>query len=146
IHLAWDLDKLAETVPGGGDAIKAAMKKLLGEDMHLWVGTDGKRVVTLTANDWNAARKNLDGYLDGSATLGKEAAYKATRSQLPAETSLLALTDAGPMALGMGNYMLAILKAVPQLPINLPESIKPVTTKTSYLGVAMTLKPENASF
>jgi hypothetical protein len=42
--------------------------------------------------------------------------------------------------------MLAIMKAIPALPFNLPESMKPVATKRSYLGTAITLKPEYASF
>jgi hypothetical protein len=113
--------------------------------VHLWFGTDGKRVVTVTAKDWDAAAKQLDAYLDGTATLEKEPAYALTRKQLPAETTLLMLSDAGRMVQVMGNYLLGLIKATgAPLPINLPDAIKPVKTNTSYLGFAVTLRPETA--
>jgi hypothetical protein len=144
VHVTWDLDKLTESVPGGGEAMKSAMKKLLGDGIRAWFGTDGKQVVTVTANDWDTARGRLDAYLGGSAKLANEPAYTATRKELPAETSMLMLADAGPLTQKMGDYMLASFKALPQLPLNLPDEIKPVKTKTSYLGFAVTLRPENA--
>jgi hypothetical protein len=144
VHIAWDLDKLADRVPGGGDSMKAAMKKLMGEDLRLWFGADGKRVVTLTAKDWETAHKYLDTYLDGQSPVSKEPAFTSTRKQLPAETTLLMLADAGRMTNIMADYMVSIFKAMPGLPFNLPDEVKPVKTKTSYLGFAVTLKPENA--
>jgi hypothetical protein len=147
MHIVWDLDKFADAIPGGGEAAKNAIKKLLGEDQHVWFGTDGKRVVTLTAKNWDAAAKRLDAYLDGSATLEKEPAYALTRKQLPAETSILMLADAGRFTQTMGDYMLGLFKAMPaQLPFNLPDGIKPVKTKISYLGFAITLRAETAGF
>jgi hypothetical protein len=145
VSLAWDLDKFADTIPGGGDAAKAAIKKLLGEGMRLWFGTDGKRVVTVTAKDWETARQRLDAYLAGSSRLSEQAAYAKTRKQLPAETTMLMLADAGPFVTKMGDYMLSVLKAAPQqLPINLPDQIKPVKTETSFLGMSVTLRSETA--
>jgi hypothetical protein len=146
VHITWDLDKLAEAIPGGGETVKGAFKKMLGEDVRLWFGTDGKRVVTVTAKDWDAAAKQLDAYLDGTATLEMEPAYVLTRKQLPAEMSMLMLNDSGRVIQVVGNYVLALLKAVPTLQMNLPDGIKPVKTKTSYLGFAITLRPETAGF
>jgi hypothetical protein len=54
------------------------------------------------------------------------------------------LADAGKFAEAMTNYMLAIFKAFP-LPLNLPDELKPVTTKTSYIGLAVTLQPEHGA-
>jgi len=98
----------------------------------------------LTAKDWDAARTLLDRYLEGGSTLAKDPAYAATRKQLPAETTLLMLADAGRFTHVMTDYMVAIFKAVPVLPFNLPAEVKPVKTKTSYLGFAVTLRSENA--
>src|SRR5206468_790543 len=78
--------------------------------------------------------------------LSQEPAYKATRQQLPAETTLLYMADAGKLTYSMGNYMLAAFKAMPVLPIPLPDEIKPVTTETSYIGGSVTLKPQRGSF
>ena len=147
VHITWDLDKFADAIPGGGEAMKSAIKKLLGEGIRLWFGTDGKQVVTVTAKDWDTAKQRLDVYLAGSATLAKEPAFAATRKQLPAEATMLVLTDAGRFVQVMGDYMLGIFKAMPnQLPFNLPDEIKPVKTKTSYLGFAVSLQPETAAF
>jgi hypothetical protein len=147
ISLSWDLDKFADTIPGGGEAAKAAIKKLLGDGMRLWFGTDGKRVVTVTAKDWETAKQRLDSYLAGASKLSEQPAYAKTRKQLPSETTILMLADAGPFVTKMGDYMLSVLKAAPQqLPINLPDQIKPVKTETSYLGVAVTLHSETARF
>jgi hypothetical protein len=145
--LTWDLDKFADAIPGGGDAAKSAIKRLLGEGMNVWFGTDGKKVLTVTAKDWDTAKRRLETYLSGSTRLSEQAAYAATRKQLPAETTLLMLADAGPFVTKMGDYMLAIFKAMPQqLPVNLPDQIKPVKTQTSYLGFSVTLRPETARF
>jgi hypothetical protein len=144
VHITWDLDKMANAIPGGGEAGKIAMKKMMGEEMRVWFGTDGKRVVTVTAKDWDAARARLDGFLSGQSPIAKEPAFAATRSQLPAETTLLMLADAGRFTNIMADYMVSMFKAMPGLPFNLPDEVKPVKTKTSYLGFAATLKPENA--
>ncbi|HEX4592368.1 MAG TPA: hypothetical protein VH120_20730 [Gemmataceae bacterium] len=146
VQITWDLDKFADSMPGGGDAVKTAIKKLLGQSLRLWFGTDGKQVVTVTAKDWEAAKQRLDTYLDGTSTLAKEPAYEATRKHLPPEATMLLLTDAGPFVQVMGDYMLGFFKAMPnQLPFNLPDEIKPVKTKTSYLGYAVILRPETAT-
>ncbi|HEY1379190.1 MAG TPA: hypothetical protein VGF55_20475 [Gemmataceae bacterium] len=147
VHITWDLDKMTEAFPGGGEAMKAAMKKLMGTDLRMWIGTDGKRVVTVTAKNWDAAKARLDAFLGGAKSLAQDPAYRATRKQLPAETTLLMLADAGRFTFAMGDYMLGLFKAMQNqmpLPFNLPDEMKPVKTDVSYLGVAITLRPENA--
>jgi hypothetical protein len=147
IHITWDLDKFADAVPGGGDAAKAAIKKLIGEELRLWFGTDGKRVVTVTAKSWEAAQKRLDTFLAGDKTLAKDPAFDATRKHLPAEASLLMLADAGRFTHAMVDYMLSLFKAMPnQLPFNLPDQVPDVKTKTSFLGFAVVLRPESGGF
>jgi hypothetical protein len=145
-RIVFDLDKLAEAIPGGGDDVKKAMKKLLGEDLKSWFGTDGKQYVTLIAKDWTSARAVLDNYLNGSPSLGSEPAYTATRKQLPSEATVLMLADAGKFAQAMTDYMLAIFKAIPGIPFNLPAEVKPVATNTSYMGFAITFRPEHGGF
>jgi hypothetical protein len=146
VRVEFDLDKLAQTIPGGGEDVKKAMKKLLGEELRSWIGTDGKQSVTLIAKDWSAAKGYLDTYLSGSPSLGSEAAYTATRKQLPAEATALALADAGKFSQSMADYLLAIAKSLPNVPFNLPAEVKPVATSTSYLGFAITLRPEHGGF
>ena len=144
-RLQFDLDKLAEALPGGAEDMKKAFKKLIGEEVRTWFGTDGKRYVAVSAKEWPAAKAMLDAYLDGSRTLATEPAFAATRKQLPPEATMVSLADAGRFTQTMVDYMLAIMKAVPGLPFNLPDELKPVATKTSYLGFAMTLRPEHGA-
>jgi hypothetical protein len=146
VRIVFDLDKLAEAVPGGGDDVKKAMKKLLGEDLKSWFGTDGGRYVSLIGKDWAAAKERLDIYLNGSPSLGSEPAYIATRKQLPAEATVLMLADAGKFAQAMTDYMLAIFKAIPGVPFNLPAELKPVATNTSYMGFAISFRAEHGGF
>jgi len=145
-RIVFDIDKIAEAIPGGGEDVKKAMKKLLGEDIKSWFGTDGKRYVTLIAKDWTTAKEHLDTYLDGSRSLGSDPAYAATRKQLPAEATVLVLADAGKFAQAMTDYMLAIFKAIPGVPFNLPAEVKPVATNTSYMGVAISFRAEHGGF
>ena len=49
----------------GGKQMADAMKKMMGEGVNSWFGSDGKVYVQVTAKDWEAARRQLDEYLDG---------------------------------------------------------------------------------
>jgi hypothetical protein len=144
--ITWDIDKFADAIPGGGEAMKSAMKKLLGEGIKVWFGTDGRRYVAVNAKDWADAQAQLDVYLSGRNTLAAEDVFKLTRQQLPADASLFFLADAGKYAGTMIDYMLSMLKAMPGLPIALPNELKPVKTDVSYIGVAIAVKSEHGSF
>jgi len=144
--LEWDWDKIAE-VPGGKE-MAGVMKKIMGEGMNIWFGTDGKVFVQLIAKDWDNAKKYLDAYLDGTSTVGKQKAFLDARKQLPEETTSLSLLD-GPVAvkamveLGFAAMKEATGGLIPPFP--LPE-IKPPKPGLSYLGGAVTLKPKSGGF
>src|SRR5439155_11432328 len=112
-RVTFDLDKLAESIPGGGESMKKAIKRLIGEDLKTWFGTDGQRYVAVSGKDWTTAKSQLDAYLNGATTLAGESAFAATRKQLPAEASMLMLADAGKFAQAMADYFIAIFKAIP---------------------------------
>lgn len=145
-HIEWDLDKLAEQIPGGGDDAKKAIKKLMGEGMDIWFGTDGKRFITVSAKNWSEAKSKIESYLQGSETIGANEAFMATRKQLSPDATMLMLFDSGRMVMTMGEYMLSLFKAVPGLPFNLPENMKPVKTEPAFIGGSIVMKPEFGSF
>src|SRR5204862_1549852 len=120
------------------------LKKLLGEDMKVWFGTDGKVCVQVAAKDWAHAKEQLERYRDGKETLTKQQAFLATRKHLPAETSFLMLMDLPMFLQDMSTFMQAALQGQ-GLPINLPQ-LKADPKKVSYLGTAFTLQPERGSF
>lgn len=145
IKLTWDFDKLAEQVPGGGDEIKAAMKKFMGEGAEIWFGTDGKQFLQVTAKSWDEAKTIIDSFLDGKTPVSDDSAFQLTRKQLPADANMLVLADAAKFTLSMGDYVLSIMRNVPGLPINLPPNMKEVKTANSFLGMSVVMQPENGS-
>lgn len=144
--ISWDLDKLADQVPGGGDDIKKAMKDFMGEGMEIWFGTDGKQFLQVTAKSWDEAKSLIDSFLDGKTPVSGDSAFDLTRKQLPAEATMLVLADGAKFTLSMGNYLLSVMRSLPGLPFNLPPSMKEVKTANSFLGVAVVMQPENGSF
>jgi hypothetical protein len=145
VRLVWDLDKMTEQIPGAGEGVKDAMKRMMGEGMNMWVGIDGNRLLTVTGKDWNDAKARLEGFLDGKTPVNQVPAFQNTAKQLPSPSSMVYFIDAGPFTNTMVEYMVALFKAMPALPINLPDSVKPVPTDTAFIGFAVTLQPERGS-
>jgi hypothetical protein len=147
VRLAWDFDKMTAMIPGGGggDSLIAAMKKLMGDGLNIWVGIEGSRLIQIVGKDWPAAKAKLDTFLDGKNNVEKTPAFQATKKQLPAQSSMLYFIDAGPITNVMVDYMVSILKAMP-FPFPMPDSVKPVATDTAYIGMAVSLQPERGSF
>jgi hypothetical protein len=141
VSIVWDFDKL-EAGPGG-KAAGEILRKMLGEGMKAWFGTDGKVYVVVTAKDWAAAQRQLEQFLDAKDPVTEEKSFADARKSLPAQTSLLYLLDAPVFAQQMAVYMQAALKAAGKS-IDLSE-IKPSKQK-SYMGVAVTVQPERGSF
>jgi hypothetical protein len=146
VTVRYDIDKMLEKqVPDENmrAAMKDAMKKLLGESVQTWYGTDGKVVVTLTGTDWASARQRLDDYLDGKS-IAKDASYQQVRRELPAEESMIALIDAPRFAVTMGEYITTMLKGMP-VPFPVP-TLKPVKPGApAFIGMTLTLRPEEGS-
>ncbi len=145
VRLVWDFEKMAAS---GGDALKDELKKMLGEDQKAWLGVQGDKLITVTAKDFAAAKAILDKFLAGTATLGSDPAYAATRKQLPEAATSLIVLDAGRFAQTAGDYMLKMIKTSPAgglLP-NVPDGIKPIAGKPAYIGMVLALRPEYATF
>jgi hypothetical protein len=120
------------------------LKKMLGEGINTWFGTDGKVFLQATASDWKSAQKLIDQYLDGKAKVGDQQAYQDSRKALPADTTVVALIDL-PM---YGKVIYEFVQTLFQgggLPFNLPP-LKAGKTKPTYTSVAVTLKEQRVSF
>ncbi len=135
VRVRWDVDKMLSPAAGASQQEKdrlAAAKKALGDGMNLWFGTDGKAFVQVTAPDWDAAQKQLDGYLQGADRIGGDKAFTAARKALPAEATALMVIDVVRQAETLGG-------AAPRGPI--PADLQ---GKPGYVGVAATLEPGRA--
>ena len=135
------------TVAGLPDPVKdstlQALKRTANETTMMWIGTDGKVVVQVTAPDWNAAKELLEKCQDQKRSVGADAGFKVTRAQLPAESNYLIIAETGA-ALSMLLESLRstgeALPGFPKIPI-----IKPAKGEPTYVGLAVTLKGDTAS-
>jgi hypothetical protein len=134
VHFTWDLEKLGGGLPGAPAGLGETMKKMMGEGMSMWFGTDGKTYVQASGKDWKEAKHYLDAYLDGKGTLEKDAGYAAVRKHLPQRSTMLVLVNL-PRYIGVIAQMFVAQADAPSL-----------KGKPSYLGMAITLQPELGSF
>jgi hypothetical protein len=138
----WDFEKAAQAMPQGGKEAAEAMKKMLGESMKCWFGTDGKVFVQVSAADWEAAQKLLDDYLDNKDTVGQMPPFQEARKRLPAQATAMLLLDL-PQYLQVFSTVAAPMLKGQGLPIDIPE-LKAQKGR-GYVGVSMTLEPEMGS-
>jgi hypothetical protein len=88
----WDFEKQLEKLPGGGEKMAEALKKLTGEGLSMWFGPVEGALVQVSAKDWKAAEKALTQYLDKTAAVGaKHPSFAQTRERLPAKATLVSL-------------------------------------------------------
>jgi hypothetical protein len=147
VSLKWDLEKLAESLPTGGEQAAGVMKEMLGEGMNLWFGPVDKVYVQVSAKDWKTAQKYLDDYFSKKNLIGDERhkAFERARAQLPREASFVSLTNVPDYVQFMAGYMFAVLKE----PLGLtgkPPAPPAKKVPPSYMGMAMTLKAGQSSF
>jgi hypothetical protein len=141
-EMAWDLEQMLGRQPGGKEMVDA-MKKLVGEGMQIWFGTDGKVFVQVSARDWETARGYLDQFLDGNSGIGQQPAYRQTRQQLPEQASMVMLMNLPKYFQVMSDYVQAIMSATgfggnrPVPPARMGEAF--------YAGVAVTVQAEQVS-
>lgn len=123
-----------------------SMKRMVNEKTTVWFGTDGKRVVTVTAADWPAAEKLLTAYFAGSKKVGDEAAFRATRENLPADASVVSLTDVGQLTATLSESFADVSESIPGFPFGKLPKLKSTGTGAAYLGFAIGLRPGGARF
>jgi hypothetical protein len=148
VKMVWDLEKMmgkaGENLPE--DAKKKmieAFKKLVGDSANIWYGTDGKRVVQITAGDWAGAEKILDAYLKQDRPVGGEGNFRAVRKELPAETSIVGMIDLVQYGAAMLDYMKALMEPNLPWPKNYPPA--PPKAKPGFIGQAVTMQGDRAS-
>ncbi len=149
VHMVWDLDKsLAAAGAQLPDAFKKqmaeGMKKLMGEEVNVWIGTDGKSVIQVTAKDWESAQKTLDQYFKGQGTVGEDKAFTAARKLLPKQASAVVVVDVVQYVGDILDFITPILQSsgAPGLPAKFP---KPVKDKPGFVGFAATLRPDHGA-
>jgi hypothetical protein len=149
VRVTWDLDKTVAaqaSMEGMPEAVRKQMvdllKKMMGEGMQTWFGTDGKAVLQITDRDWPSAQRQLDRYLDGKDAAGGQPAFQDVRQRLPARATVLVLVEMNSYARLTAELLQAALpgpaKGPPAARSDAPQ---PVPAKPSYFGLALTLQP-----
>lgn len=147
VKLTFDFDKAIENLPQEiRDATRASMVKMMGDRSTTWIGTDGKKVINVSAKNWQIARPVVEEYLKGNKTIDKDEAFQATRKNLPAEATLIFVADTA-------RLVEMIMEAVREMTAGIPGAfpggnfppIKAPMAKPAYFGFALVLKPEYGS-
>jgi hypothetical protein len=146
VHFVWDIEKtLANTKPNGQEMPEAmrkqmadVLKRLMGDELNVWFGTDGKNVIQVTAKDFGAAQKMLDQYFKGESPAADDKSFAETRKDAPAETTLLMLIDAVQYSNVIVEVMRPFMEAQ-AVGMKLPPPIK---GKSGFLALSAELSPE----
>jgi hypothetical protein len=145
VRLAFDFEASVKDLPEGvKETTLAQLKRLVNEKMTVWIGTDGTSVVQTSAKDWDAASAALDQYLDGKKAIGDTAGYRVTRKNLPQDASFLMLLETSHTVNIITESLRAVGGAIPDFP-HLGK-VKPVKGDLTYVGIALTLKGDTATF
>ena len=124
------------------EAALASMKRLSPEKVNLWFGSDGKRFVTVTARNWDEAKKLLDGVVEKKAKVSDDPAFASVRKQLAPYASSITLFDAAKGLTFLAEYAEGLGGVLP-LPVDFPKIAK-LEGDTAYIGFAIGLKEDAA--
>ncbi|HUR55440.1 MAG TPA: hypothetical protein VMZ71_15000, partial [Gemmataceae bacterium] len=144
VNLSFDFEATVASLPEMvRESTLASLKRVANERTTMWVGTDGKSVVTVTAKDWAAASKLLDDKLGATATVGGEAGFQLTRKNLPATANMITLAETSQMIVGLAEQMKAVGESLPGFPAI--GAVKPVKGEPTYMGFAVVFKGDTAT-
>jgi hypothetical protein len=146
-RLKFDFDRAVADLPdnenGARDNARNALKRSVGGDeITLWLGSDSKRFIQLTAHDWAAAKTLADAYFDPTKSIGKSEGYELVRKQLPSDATMIVVFDATRTAYSLVGLAKGAAAAIPILPSVLPDLTAPIG-KPVYVGLTLVLKPEH---
>ena len=147
VNLTFDFAATVEALPEAArEAAMGQYKRLMKEKTSIWLGTDGKVVVQLTAKDWDTAKKLLEDYLSGKGGVGSDAGFQLARKNLPPEASLLYMLETSQVVTMLAEQAKAMGQAIPGGVFPQIGNVKPVKGDATYIGIALTLKPQTATF
>lgn len=144
VSLVFDFDETVKRIPEPArEATLTSLKKAVKDKVTYWIGAGDKRVIEVVAVDWEAAKKAIESRASGG--IGETAAFKLTRSQLPADVSFLALQETGYVLHSLADQLSTFGRDIPGLPFEMPK-INPVKGDPTFVGIAVVLKPEVGQF
>jgi hypothetical protein len=144
VFLKYDFDATVADLPEQvKEATLQSLKRTATEETRTWIGTDKHVLVSITAKDWKEAKELLSQYQDAKRSVGADAAFKMTRSQLPPEANFLLIAETGSALNSLMDSLRATGEALPGFP-QIPQ-LKPAKGEPTYVGIAVVLRGEIAS-
>lgn len=144
VLLKYDFDATVAALPEQvKEATLQSLTRTLMPESRMWIGTDSKVVVAVTAKEWKDAKELLGQYQDAKRSVGADAAFKLTRSQLPAEANYLLIAETTSAINSLIDTLRSTGEALPGFP-RIPD-LKPAKGELTYVGLALVLKGEIAS-
>ena len=138
VEVEMDFDKLLSSQEGLPEEMKKSMmdwfKKIMGDKVNMWIGSDANRMIQITAPDWDKAEALLKDYESGKG-LAAQAAYKSARGNLPDDASGIFLID----PVRYGNLIVGLLKDVAGGAIPVPPGLGKGKSNPSYIGMSASM-------
>jgi co-chaperonin GroES (HSP10) len=138
VEIEFDLDKLLSSQEGLPEEMKKGMtdwfKKIMGSKVNMWIGSDSKRMIQITASDWEKAETILKEHLEGK-TLISQSAYKSARANLPDDATAMLIID----PVKYGNLIVGLLKDIAGGAIPIPPGLGKGKANPSYFGMSVSL-------
>jgi hypothetical protein len=140
-HLGFDVERMLADVPEPARRpMIAGLKKLMGDGVSVWFGSDGHTYIRATGKEWVGAKRLLDQYYASDGAVGKDESFAAVRKELPAEASAMVLIDAVQFGGFLMDYFRPVAEALggPAAGMKLPT----IKGKPAFVGAAYTVRPE----
>ena len=138
-RLTFDWDRMLADVPQPAHRLMAGgLRKLVGDGVGVWFGTDGRRLVEATGQDWFAAKRLLDPYFTSDGVVGRDDAFAAVRRELPAEASAVVMIDAVQCA----GALMDFLRPLNDAPGGQGPKLPAIKGKPAFVGASLTLRPD----
>jgi hypothetical protein len=98
-------------------------------------GSVCKRLIKMTASDWEKAETIRIEHLEGKKTLNSQSAYKSARANLPDDATAMLIID----PVKYGNLIVGLLKDVAGGAIPIPPGLGKGKANPSYFGMSVSL-------
>jgi hypothetical protein len=119
------------------------LKRTVGEKQTLWIGSDAKGVVTITAKDWTTAKGMLDKTMDTQNEVGSDPAFKLTRDQLPMDATAVMIGETASTLTSLFDQIKGAMTAIPGAPDF--GKLKPLKAAPTYIGGSFSMKDDTVS-
>ncbi|VTS06661.1 hypothetical protein [Tuwongella immobilis] len=123
--------------------LEPLLKKLVPDSLKLWIGASDKALITVTAPNWEEAKKTATAYLTGKDTLATDKGYQAVRSALPKDANMMLFVDGGRSVASLIETIANVANDSGMVPFQIPVPAAP-KGPAGFIGATITLSEGSA--